>query len=183
MSPTLSAEELESLKFPFGPFELPKSHKPAEREDWINVVSNFPAKLRALTDSLSDAQLDLCYRPEGWNIRQLVHHCADSHMNAFVRFKLALTESTPTIRPYEEANWADQVDHHGVPISHSLDIISGVHYRWTVLLQSMSDNDFDRRYIHPEHGLEFSLWQALANYDWHCRHHMRHVELALAGTN
>lgn len=124
---------------------------------------------------LSDAQLDTPYRPEGWTIRQVVHHCADSHMNAIIRLKLALTEEKPVIKPYFEDRWAELVDGKSLPIEPSLKILEGVHKRWVLLLENLTASQFQRTFVHPELGTEFSLAVATANYAWHCEHHLAHI--------
>ncbi|MCL4155517.1 UNVERIFIED_CONTAM: hypothetical protein GTU68_024152 [Idotea baltica] len=167
------------MRFPIGEFELPAQLSQSSREECMDTIASFAADIHSLTTRLNDTELAKTYRPDGWNIRQLVHHCADSHMNAFIRFKLALTEDKPSIKPYEEARWAELSDTLNMPIDDSLAIIKGVHSRWSVLLNTMDTADFERVYIHPEHGQLFRLDQALANYDWHCKHHLAHINIAL----
>lgn len=123
---------------------------------------------------MTDQQLDTPYRPGGWTIRQVIHHCADSHMNCLTRFKLALTEEKPTICPYFEDRWAELPDSH-MPIAPSLSMIDGIHARLTVLLKSLTEAQRKRLYIHPEHGREFSLNEAIATYSWHSNHHLAHI--------
>lgn len=171
----MSTETLEQLRYPVGKFEPPASYSSADIEAYIRTISAFPAELKNAVEGLGDEQLDTPYRPEGWTIRQVVHHCADSHMNAFTRFKLALTEASPTIRPYFEARWAELPDSRTLPVENSLVLLGALHARWTVLLQSLSDADRLRKYIHPEYGKEFSLNEAHALYAWHCRHHLAHI--------
>ncbi|MEO8794912.1 MAG: YfiT family bacillithiol transferase, partial [Daejeonella sp.] len=115
------------------------------------------------------------YRPEGWTVRQVIHHLADSHMNAFIRFKLALTESNPTITPFDESLWADLPDGKKSPIDSSLKIIEGLHFRWTALLNSLSEDQFQRTYFHPDHGKKWTLENVLALYSWHSSHHLAHI--------
>lgn len=122
---------------------------------------------------MTDEQLDTPYRPGGWTVRQTVHHVADSHLNALTRFKLALTEDVPTIRPYDEARWAELGDS-SLPLDSSMQIIEGLHLHWTTLLHSMSDDDFSRKLIHPDSG-EWTLGQMLGLYSWHSRHHTAHI--------
>ena len=122
---------------------------------------------------MNDAQLDTHYRPGGWTVRQTVHHVADSHLNAYVRFKLALTEDTPTIRPYDEAEWAELPDS-TMPLENSFKIIEGVHSRWVNLLNSMSDDDYQKKLVHPESG-EWTLEKFLGLYAWHSKHHTAHI--------
>lgn len=173
-----SESALEKLRFPIGEFEVPKQVSTSDIEKWIGDIALFPSRLVDLVDNLSEEQLSKTYRPEGWTIRQVVHHCADSHLNSFIRFKLAMTEDTPTIRPYLEDKWAEQVDY-TIPIVNSIKIIEGLHARWTVLLKSFDATDLERKFVHPEHGTSFSLAEAIAMYAWHCNHHLAHVRLAL----
>ncbi len=170
---------MNDLRFPIGPFECPESVLETEVSKMTATIASFPIEIQAVTHGLKEEELRRTYRPEGWNVRQLVHHCADSHMNALIRFKLALTEDQPTIKPYKEAKWAELDDTLNMPIQISLDLIRAVHARWTVLLKSMSNEDFKRSYVHPEYGQVFRLDQALANYDWHCKHHLAHIRIAL----
>lgn len=164
----------EDLRYPIGKFEAAKDITPEMREKFIQTVEELPAKLRAAVDDLSDEQLDTPYRPDGWTIRQVVHHVADSHINSICRFKLGLSEDTPTIKPYEEALWAEMADAKNAPVDLSLNVIDGVHARWTMLLKSMSKTDFERKINHPERGA-MTLNSLLALYDWHSRHHTAHV--------
>ena len=160
----------EDLSYPIGKFD-PAIVAP--RAVNIQAISDLPLNLDNAVSRLSDGQLDTPYRPESWTVRQTVHHVADSHLNSFIRFKLALTEDAPTIRPYYEDRWAKLGDSK-MPIETSLKIIEGLHTRWTELLQSMSDADFERRLIHPETG-EWTLEKLLALYAWHSRHHTAHI--------
>lgn len=171
----MSEQELELLRYPIGRFQKPESLSAIEIEKCINTIGNFPVHVIAETAHLGNEQLDAHYRPGGWTIRQVVHHCADSHMNALVRFKLTLTEDSPTIKPYFEDRWAELADTKTMPILASLEIIKGVHHRWVILLKSMKSEDYSRTYIHPEYGTTYRLDQALANYDWHCKHHLAHI--------
>ena len=170
--------DLHHLRFPVGEFQKPDSISTAERENMIHTIAEFPDILRSQVESLGQ-ELDWKYRPDGWMIRQVVHHCADSHMNALIRFKLTLTEDSPTIRPYFENRWAELTDTLDAPINESLDILRGVHSRWARLLREMNEKDFDKHYVHPEYGTTYTLGQALANYDWHCKHHGAHIDQAI----
>ena len=161
------------LRFPVGRFAFTGADENARAES-IAIIADLPARMRAAVKGLSDAQLDTRYRPEGWTVRQVVHHVPDSHMNAYMRFKFALTEDTPRIKPYDEARWAELTDGRSGPVEPSLAILDGLHARWTLLLRSMGAADFDRQLEHPEHGL-LSLDRMLALYAWHCRHHVAHV--------
>jgi hypothetical protein len=163
------------LRFPIGPFRRPDAPlDDAQRRRAIDVIASAPAKLRAAVTGLTDAQLDTPYRPGGWTVRQVTHHLADSHMNAYVRFKLALTEDEPTIKPYDEARWAELADARQMPVETSLVLLERLHDRWVVLLRSMSAQDFARRLRHPETGVQ-RLDQVLALYEWHAKHHVAHV--------
>lgn len=134
----------------------------------------LPERLKAAVSGLSDAQLDTPYREGGWTVRQVVHHLADSHANSVIRFKLALTEDWPTIKPYDEAAWAKLPDSKSLPIESSMTFIEGMHERWVALLEAMTEADFERGFVHPEHGRQ-SLATALAIYAWHSRHHVAHI--------
>jgi hypothetical protein len=169
------AQEIEKLKYPIGKFRMPKDLSPEFLASCIRVINEFPSKLKLETEELTEDQLDTPYRPGGWTIRQVVHHCADSHMNSLIRFKLALTEDTPTIKPYDENLWAELADCKNYPILSSLLILEGVHARWGGLFDSFLELDLNRTFIHPEQGKEMSLAQTMALYAWHCAHHLAHI--------
>lgn len=171
--------DIETLRFPIGKFEKPAEITPAHIQKWIADIAVFPAQLLELCRDLTEEQLQWRYRPQGWTIQQVVHHCADSHMNSFIRFKLSLTEDTPTIKPYYEDRWAELPDAATAPISHSLLILEGLHARWTMLLSSLQADDFDKEFLHPEHGRRFSLAENIGVYAWHARHHFAHIQQAL----
>ena len=166
------------LRYPVGKFQATPAPSPAQRAEWFLILADFPFQMRAAVADLSEAQLNWPYRPEGWTIRQVVHHCADSHLNAFTRFKLALTEDSPRIKPYDEAAWAELPDTAHTPVAASLSLLEGLHARWFVLLANMSADAFERRYLHPDHSKPFSLSLALDLYQWHARHHLAHVAQA-----
>ena len=159
------------LRYPIGRFQPTASA--AERPAHVDAIAGMPAAMRAAVDGLSPAQLDTPYREGGWTVRQLVHHVADSHMNAYIRFKLALTENAPTIKPYDEAEWAKLPDARE-EIDASLTLLDALHVRWVSTLRGMSPRDFERTYMHPENG-ETPLHRALGLYAWHSRHHVAHV--------
>jgi hypothetical protein len=140
----------------------------------LETLRMLPERLRAAVRGLSDPQLDTPYRPEGWTLRQVVHHVADSHANCYIRFKLALTEDWPTIKPYDEVAWANLSDSRRLPVEVSLAMLEALHGRWVALLESMSEEDFHKGYVHPEQGRQI-LAKALALYDWHSRHHTSHI--------
>jgi hypothetical protein len=166
-------QDLQDLRYPIGRFTPPVSSDPATRAEHISILRLLPGTLQAALSGLSHSQLDTPYRDGGWTVRQLVHHVADSHVNAYVRTKLALTEDWPTIKPYDEAAWARLADS-TLPIDGSVAMISALHERWVALLESLSDADFQRGYNHPESGRQ-NLVTVLAIYAWHSRHHTAHV--------
>lgn len=170
--------DIEILKYPIGKFNYNEYDLEA-KNNFIETISSFPNKIIEITKDLTDSQLETPYRPGGWTIRQVVHHCADSHMNAFIRFKLALTEEKPTVKAYEEQLWAVQPDYK-LPLTASLNIIAGLHARWVALLNSMEAVDFEAKYIHPQTGKELDLKFMLPLYAWHCEHHLAHIRQALA---
>ena len=170
---------LQELKYPIGIFEKPETITASHIAEWTHTIKDFPALITQLTENLPEESLAKTYRPDGWNIKQLVHHCADSHMNAFIRFKLALTEETPKIKPYFEDKWAELPDTVTTPIKASLKLIEGLHTRWAILIQLLYSEDLERIYIHPEHAKQFTLAETIGMYDWHCRHHLAHIKNAL----
>jgi hypothetical protein len=165
--------DLEDLRYPLGRFRPSASSDPAGRAEHISTLRLLPSTLQGAVNGLTHAQLETPYREGGWTVRQLVHHIADSHANAYVRTKLALTEDWPTIKPYDEAAWARLADSR-LPIDGSLAIISAMHERWVTLLESLSAADFERGYVHPENGRQ-NLATVLAIYAWHSRHHTAHI--------
>jgi len=166
---------LEELKYPIGKFKKPAAYTLGLVDNWIETIEAFPVKLKKEVENLSNDQLDTPYRPYGWTIRQVVNHCADSHMNSFTRFKLALTEDKPTIKPYFEERWAELADSKLIPIAAALLMLEGLHQRWVVLLRSLTGDDLKKSFIHPEHGREIYLDETIANYAWHCEHHLAHI--------
>ena len=173
-------EDIEQLKYPIGRFREPKHGDAHQVANCIEVIRQFPEKLSAEVNALDPRELGKRYRPDGWTIKQVVHHCADSHMNSFIRFKLALTEDTPTIKPYEEGLWATLPDTVDSPIGSSLKLLEGLHERWVVLLQNLSGEALDRQFKHPEKAELVSLKTNIAIYAWHCEHHLAHVRNAKA---
>lgn len=165
--------DLEALRFPVGRFTPPASYTLRGREASIEMLRLLPERLAAAVADLSTEQLDTPYREGGWTVRQVVHHVADSHANAYIRMKLALTEDWPTIKPYDEAAWAALPDSF-LPVQISLNLLEALHARWTTLLKSISAEDFRRGYVHPEGGHQ-ELDRVLALYDWHSRHHTAHI--------
>jgi len=161
-------------RYPVGTFEMPAQVTASRRQQAIDELAATPAKLRAAAKGLSDSQLDTPYREGGWTVRQVVHHVPDSHLNAYVRLKLALTEEKPTIKPYDQEAWANLADSKSTPIEVSLTLLSAVHDRWDRLWRSMKQEQFARVLIHPEHG-ERSVDWLLFLYEWHGRHHTAHI--------
>jgi len=161
------------LRYPIGKFQRPEAVTPELRTGWIDTIAAAPARYRDAVRGLSDAQLDTPYRPDGWTVRQVIHHVADSHMNSFIRFRLALTEDTPTIKPYDEQRWALLKDA-GEPVEVSLQLIESLHHRWVVMLRGLEAADFSRTLRHPEIGV-IDLDFLLPLYAWHSRHHEAHI--------
>jgi DinB superfamily len=170
---------IEKLKFPIGTFQKPDFISENDIKNWIKTIDNFPKLIKEKTENLSFEQLNWTYRPNGWSAKQVVHHCADSHINSFVRFKLALTEENPTIKPYEEASWALLDDGISDDISASLSIIQGVHKRWVLLMKSFTEKELKRTFLHPESKKTFCLEEIIGLYAWHCNHHLAHIDQAL----
>ena len=163
------------LLFPVGKFVLPESLTPQQRKEAIRTIAELPAKLRAALDGLDQKQLDTPYRPDGWTVTQVVHHLSDSHMNALTRLKLGLTEEMPTIKPYDEAKWAELEDGRSRLVKESLNMIEGLHAKWAYLLERMKPEQFERKINHPEWKTPMSLDTLLALYEWHSRHHVAHI--------
>lgn len=168
--------DIQQLKFPIGEFAPLSSYTKENLDSYIKDIEALPSQLRKETQSLSDEQLDTQYRPEGWTVRQVTHHIPDSHMNAFIRFKLTLTEDNPTIRPYPEDLWAKLSDAK-MPVDIALNLTQAVHTKWVYILIHMSAEDFGRKYTHPEYKKVFTLKEALHMYSWHCKHHLAHIQL------
>lgn len=162
------------LRYPVGRLTFDPDITGGKRTAWIRQIAEAPAALRAAVDGLTEAQLDRPYRPEGWTVRQVVHHVPDSHMNAYVRFKWTLTEDNPTIKPYDEAAWATLADTRLTPIAVSLDLLDAIHRRWVVLLESLKPEDFARPLAHPVNG-PMTADRLLQMYAWHGRHHVAHI--------
>jgi uncharacterized damage-inducible protein DinB len=162
------------LRFPTGRFQRPASLDADGRARAIDIIADTPGRLREAVRGLTEQQVETPYRPGGWTIRQVVHHVPDSHVNAYCRFKLALTEDEPTIKPYDEGRWAELNDSKVVPIATSLAFLDAVHERWLAILRAMSASDFERMLTHPESGRQ-RLDQMLALYAWHGPHHIAHV--------
>ncbi len=166
--------EIDVLRYPVGPFEPRTGLTAVERGGFIGEISEFPMKFRAAVEDLSEAKLNTPYREGGWTVRQVVHHVPDSHLQGYVRFKLALTEDRPLIKTYDQAVWSETADARRAPIEMSLDLLDALHERWVAFLHSLAPEDFARSYRHPELG-EIDLEKTLQLYAWHGRHHLGHV--------
>jgi hypothetical protein len=165
---------MEALQYPIGKFE-PKEFSTTQFEEWLLEIEVLPKALEFSIQNLDAHQLEEPYRPDGWTIKQVVHHVADSHMNALVRIKLGLTENNPTIKPYEEADWANLIDVQVVPINVSLTMVYAIHAKMLALFKNMSSTDFEKTIYHPANKNTVSLWDMLGTYAWHGRHHVAHI--------
>ncbi|HEY6437420.1 MAG TPA: bacillithiol transferase BstA [Ignavibacteriaceae bacterium] len=163
--------DLEKLKYPIGRYQLDDNINKTSVDNWIKEIESLPKKLIATVRGLKKDQLLTPYRPEGWTVQQVVHHIADSHMNAYIRFKLALTEDKPMIKPYDEKLWAELPDSKAVDINVSLDLIKSLHKRWTDLLKQLSEEELSKEFLHPESGMK-KLNETVCHYAWHGNHHL-----------
>lgn len=165
---------MENLSFPIGKFAYDAAADQERKGVFMDEIAQTPPRLKAAIAGLSDKQLDTAYRPGGWTVRQVVHHVPDSHLNSYVRFKLALTEDNPTIKPYAEDRWAELTDTQSTPIEVSLTLLESLHDRWVRLLRSLTPEQWKRTFRHPELG-EMNLEKTLALYAWHGKHHVAHI--------
>jgi len=165
---------MSDLQYPIGKFKYNGAPTEDEKQSLLDDISQTPAKLRAAVQELSDAQLDTPYRPGGWTVRQVVHHVPDSHLNSYIRFKLALTEDDPTIKPYAEDRWAELADTKATPIEVSLTLLDSLHDRWVRLMRSFTAEEWQRTFRHPALG-PMTLEKTLALYAWHGKHHVAHI--------
>jgi len=171
--------DLDRLRYPVGPFERLKAPLDrAARTALIDIVEHAPERFRRLATGKSDRALDTPYRPGGWTVRQVLHHVPDSHLNAYVRMKLAVTEDTPAVKTYDETRWAELHEARTAPVEMSLALLESLHRRWVLFMRGLSDADFSRAVMHPEWG-RIDVAELLALYSWHCRHHEAHVRLGL----
>lgn len=166
---------LEKLKYPIGKFETPFIYTKEILEKAIQTIAYFPDKLKKEVEKLTIDQLETPYRPDGWTIRQVVHHCADSHMNCFIRLKWALTEDNPTIKFYYENLWAEGTDNKTMPIEPTLQFLEGLHYRLAFVMKNLTENEIEKTFIHLEHSKQFQLKEIICMYAWHCNHHLAHI--------
>jgi hypothetical protein len=168
--------DLEKLRYPIGRYTLPDTISEDDIRSWISTIDAFPEKLEKLTNSLTNKQLNTCYRDQGWTVRQVIHHCYDSHHNSYTRFKWALTEHAPMIKAYDEAAWCALPDSKEAPIELSLVALKGLHAKWVYLLNALSAEELDSTFIHPENGFTYTLKQVISLYAWHCDHHFAHID-------
>ena len=174
---------MEHLKFPLGKVEIPDEITNQHISNWIADIEQFPTKIQHLVQHLSDEQLDTPYRDGGWTVRQTVHHCGDSHVNSYIRFKWTLTENKPTIKAYFEDRWAEIFDTKKSPIELALNFIHALHAKWVYLLKGLSEEELNKTFIHPESGDIVSLKQNIGIYAWHCNHHYAHIANLLIRKN
>lgn len=166
---------MDKLRYPIGEFEPVERVSAEQRNEWIRQIAETPRELRSAVRGLSEEQLNTPYRNGGWTVRQVVHHIPDSHMNSYIRFKLALTEESPTIKPYMENRWAELVDYLHTPIEVSLTLLESLHERWVTLLSDLDHHQWSRTFTNPESGDTLSLQTAVGLYAWHGRHHVAHI--------
>jgi hypothetical protein len=166
---------LEKLKYPIGKFEAPNEYTTAYLSNKIEEIASFPERLKKETIHLSDEQLDTAYRPGGWTVRQVIHHCAESHMNCFIRIKWALTENNPVIKAYDETLWCELLDNKQMPIQPTLHLLEGLHFRLAYIMKNLSEIDLEKSFIHPENNSEYRLKQIIGTYAWHGNHHLAHI--------
>ena len=167
---------IEHLQYPIGRYKKPDAMTPQLMQKWIKVLEVLPSWMDACIENLDEKQLQVPYRDGGWTIQQVVHHVADSHMNAYIRLKLALTEDNPTVKPYDEKAWAEMADTKLLPVNISTTMLHTLHRRMVVVLQNMQPQDWERTYYHPEHKRNFPVWEVVALYAWHSRHHTEHIK-------
>lgn len=166
---------LEQLKYPIGKPKIPKEINNQDIERWLETLDTFPSKLENLTKALTEEQLNTPYRPEGWKIKQVIHHCADSHHNSYTRFKWSLTENKPLIKAYYENRWAEIFDY-SAPISHSILHLKAIHTKLVYLIRGMNEEQLNKSFIHPDGNEEVGLKENIGIYAWHCNHHYAHIE-------
>lgn len=175
----MTEEELDKLKYPIGTYVVPEVITKSHIDSWIDIIRVFPKNMNALVAQLSAEEKAWSYRPGGWSIKQVVHHCADSHINSYVRFKWALTEDTPVIKAYDENTWAALSDGNEDDLSATLLLTEGLHAKWSNLLMGLSDQDLERTFIHPNSNKSFSLKETIGSYAWHCEQHLAHIKQAI----
>ena len=165
---------MDNLRYPIGKY-IVQPFTDILLQQWLNDIKFLPLHLENAILNLDDMQLETPYREGGWTIKQVVHHVADSHMNAYIRFKLGLTEDKPVIKPYDESAWAEMIDTKKIAINVSLTLLHALHVRWLEILKNMSGSDLEKTVIHPEHKKEMTIWELLGMYAWHGKHHVAHI--------
>jgi hypothetical protein len=165
----------QKLRYPIGEFMIPQKYNSGQLKEHITSIRDLPGQLMAAISGLSEGQLDTSYRDDGWTLRQVIHHVADSHINAYCRFKLAVTEDEPSILPYDQNKWAESTDSLTLHVDVSLRLLTALHERWYNSMIQLNEQDWERRFYHPEHDNTFTLYQLAANYAWHGEHHCRHI--------
>lgn len=164
-----------NIRYPIGQFKRPDSISEEHINSWIGILKNFPKQLNHLTNKLNNEQLNTAYRPQGWTIRQVIHHLADSHFNSYIRFKWALTENEPVIKAYYEDRWAELIDSNA-PIQLSINALHSLHTKWVYLLKRLSPDELQKKFIHPNGNSKVSLKENIGIYAWHCEHHFAHID-------
>ncbi|NII84414.1 MULTISPECIES: YfiT family bacillithiol transferase [unclassified Pedobacter] len=172
--------DLEQLKYPIGQFSMPEVFDQKQIDIWISEIETLPNELKEATENLTEKELNQTYRPEGWTLRQVVHHIPDSHINAYIRFKQAITEDVPVIRPYYEERWAETGEAKNGDVKLSIDLLAALHQRWVAFLKTLKQEDYQRKYIHPAQGKELTLANMLGMYAWHGKHHLAHITNTIA---
>jgi hypothetical protein len=165
---------MEDLKYPIGKY-VPQPFSDKQLQEWVRDIQFLPQDLENSILNLDEAQINTPYRPEGWTVKQLIHHVADSHMNAYIRFKLGLTENNPTIKPYDEALWAEMSDTKNLPVNLSLTLLHALHTRWVEVIKNIKGDEWNRTIFHPEAKKEMTIWYLLGSYAWHSKHHTAHL--------
>ena len=168
-------ESIEKLKYPIGQFEAPSIYTQEYLIEKIREIAVFPENLNKTISQLNEEQLNTPYRPDGWTIRQVIHHCADSHMNCFIRIKWALTEKEPVIKYYYEGLWGEGIDNKTMPIEPTIQLLKGLHFRLAFLLNSLNEDELNKTFVHPEHNKTFAIKEIIGMYAWHCNHHLEHI--------
>jgi len=174
---------LEQLRYPIGKYEIPNPITEGHLQKWITILEHLPERLAKIVNPLSKSQLETVYRPGGWTVRQLVHHISDSHHHSYIRFKWALTETNPIIKPYFEKEWANLFDAKTAPIQLSLNHLAAVHAKLVYLLKGLSQEDLQRKFTHPDGNEETTLAENIGRYAWHGSHHFAHIEQLLKRNN
>lgn len=173
----MTEHELYKLKYPIGEFKKPQQITSQHLKEFIAQIESLPMRLKKTVENLSEEQLNTPYRPQGWTVRQVIHHIPDSHLNSYIRFKWALTEDKPVIKAYFEERWAELADYQNTPIEISLNLLEFLHQRWVILLRSLNTEELAKTFIHPAQGNALHLGETTASYAWHGEHHLAHIEM------